>query len=189
MTLLSAKAKAAIAGAVVLVAVAAGAGVTGKILSISHARDVAQLKQQQADERAQWEADKAAITKQAQQDTAAAYARTKAAQDALAALDAEKSQELANAERENNDLRDAVASGDKRVRILAANLAKAQLDSRQQPAGGSGSAGGVGDDQGAELSTEAGRLVLDLRAGIIRKEAQLDYLQNYVLDVVRQCKR
>ncbi|AEY69620.1 Rz protein [Erwinia phage PEp14] len=189
MSLLSAKAKAAIAGGVVLVAVAAGAGVTGKILSITHARDVAQLKQEQADERAQWEADKAAISKKAQQDTDAAYARTKAAQDALAALDAQKSQELADAERENSDLRDAVAAGDKRVRILSANLATAQLTARQHAAGRNPSAGSVGDGAALELSTAAGQRVLDLRAGIIRDNAKIDYLQGYVRDVVRQCKR
>lgn len=186
---LKAKVQAAIVAAVLLLAVGAGAGVTWWITSITHGRDVAQLKQSHADDRAQWEADKAAISKQAQQDTAAAINRMKAAQDALALLDATKSKELADAERENNDLRADVAAGNKRVRVLAANLATAELAARQRATSGGTSASGVGNGAALELSAAAGQRVLDLRAGIIRDHAKIDYLQGYIRDVVKECKR
>lgn len=189
MNTITAKVKAAMAAAVLLVALAIGAVTAWWLTSTRYDADIANLKAQHSREQAQWEADKAAISKKAQQDTDAALNRMKAAQDALASLDAQKSKELADAEAENNSLRNDVASGAKRVRILETNLATAQRAASQHTSGGSASAGCVGDGGGAELSTEAGQLVLDLRAGIIRKEAQLNYLQSYVRDVVRQCKR
>ena len=186
---LKAQVQAAIVAGVLLLAVAAGAGVTWWLTSITHGRDVAQLKQLHSDERAQWEADKAAISRQAQMDTAAALNRTKAAQDALAALDAQKSKELADAEAINNSLRADVAAGNKRVRVLAANLAAADRAARQHASGGNTQSTSVGDGAALELSAAAGQRVLDLRAGIIRDQAKLDTLQAYVREVVKQCKR
>lgn len=183
------KLKAIAAVAAVAIIAAAGAAFSWWVTSTSYDADIATLNQTHADERAQWKTDKAAISNKAQEETAAALQRTKAAQDALAALDAQKSKELADAEHENNALRDDVAAGNKRVRILAANLATANLAARQHAASGNTPATGVGDGTYAELSTEAGQRILDIRAGVIRKEAQLETLQDYVEKVVKQCKR
>ena len=71
-------------------------------------------------------------------------------------------EKLAIAERENAALRYDVATGNKRVRILEANLATANLAARQHAAGGSTSASSVGDGEGAELTAEAGSVVLDI---------------------------
>lgn len=125
-----------------------------------------------------------AITTKAQQDTAEAMTRMKAAQDAAAELDKQKTQELANAQAENDRLRADVAAGTRRVRIAAANLATCQLSASR-----GASTGGVGDGAEVELSNEAGSAILDIRAGIISDQAKLDYLQGYVRDVVKQCKR
>ncbi len=126
----------------------------------------------------------AAITAKTQQDTADAMQRMKDAQASAAALDKKITQDLANAKAENDRLRADVAAGTRRVRIAAANLATCQLS-----AGRGASTGGVGDGTEIELTPAAGQNILDIRAGIISDQAKLDYLQGYVLDVVKQCKR
>lgn len=125
-----------------------------------------------------------AITTKAQQDTAEALNRTKAAQDAAAALDRQKSQDLANAQAENDRLRADVAAGTRRVRIAAANLATCQLATSR-----GASTGSVGYAAEVELTPAAGSNILNIRAGIISDQAKIDYLQGYVRDVVKQCKR
>jgi len=125
-----------------------------------------------------------AITTKAQQDTADAMTRMKAAQEAAANIDQQKSQELANAQAENDALRNAVATGERRVRIAASNLTACQRSASR-----GASTGGVGDAAEIELSRDAGSAILDIRAGIISDQAKLDYLQAYVRDVVKQCKR
>lgn len=137
-----------------------------------------------SDNKAEFDRQLNAITTKAQQDTADAMNRMKAAQDAAAALDHQRSQELANAKAENDRLRADVAAGTRRVRIAAANLATCQLS-----AGRGASTGGVGDGAEIELSPAAGSNILDIRAGIISDQAKLDYLQGYIRDVVKQCKR
>jgi prophage endopeptidase len=47
----------------------------------------------------------------------------------------------------------------------------------------------VGDAATLDLTPDAGQSVLDIRAGIINDDAKLDYLQSYVTDIVKQCKR
>lgn len=150
---------------------------------------ISSLKSAHADEKAKWDRERIAITTKAQQDTAAALERQKQAQDAAARNDYESQRKLANAERENAALRYDVATGNKRVRILEANLATANLAARQHAAGGSTSASSMGDGEGAELTAEAGSIVLDIRAGIQRRETKIEYLQSYINDVVKQCKR
>lgn len=150
---------------------------------------ISTLKTEHADEKATWDREKIAITTKAQQDTAEALERQKQAQAAAAAADKDAQEKLANAERENAALRYDVATGNKRVRILEANLATANLAARQHAAGGSASASSVGDGEGAELTAEAGSIVLDIRAGIQRRETKIEYLQSYINDVVKQCKR
>lgn len=147
------------------------------------------LKSAHADEKAKWDRERIAITTKAQQDTAAALERQKQAQDAAARNDYESQRKLANAERENAALRGDVAAGTKRVSILAEKLATTELAARQHAAGGSTGGGRVGDDVQIDLSPEGGRAVLDLRESTEKDDAVIQYLQNYIKDVVKQCKR
>lgn len=139
-------------------------------------------------EKAAWDREKIAITTKAQQDTAAALASTKRAQESAARADYEAQEKLSNAERENAALRGDVADGTKRVRILAAKLATAELAARQHAAGGGTGSGGMGDDVQIDLSPEGGRAVLDLRESTEKDDAVIKYLQTYIRDVVKQCK-
>lgn len=166
-----------------------GALVAGCVQDLRFTAKIKGIESTHADDRAQWEADRRVISDKAQTDTAAALNRMKTAQDALAALDALKSKELADAQAENNRLRDDVAAGNRRVRILAASLATTQLAASVNAAGGDSGTSGLGDATQVELTAAAGRTVYDIRAGIISDQAKLDYLQSYVRDVVRQCKR
>lgn len=180
----------AIAAAVVVALIAgAGAGIAWWATSTKAAATIAKLNADHAREKAQWDADRLAITTKAQQDTAAANQRTKDAQTAAAQIDAYWTEKFANAQKENDALRRDVATGDKRVRILTANLATAKLAASQHATGGSAGTGSVGDADGIELSPDAGQRVLDIRAGIIKLEAKVSYLQDYARKVVKQCKR
>lgn len=174
---------------ITVLALAAGAAFSWWITSTSYRADIALADKSHADDRAQWEADKAAISKQAQRDTEAALNRTKAANEALAAIDQKHTQELADAKLKNDRLSADVAAGNRRVRILKDNLSTAELAARQHTAGGNTGSASLGDGADAILSATAGSLVLDIRGGIIEKEKQLETLQDYVEKVVRQCKR
>ena len=183
------KVKAVAAVAVVVLIAGTGAGIAWWATSTSYNADMSDLKAAHLKEKGQWDADRLAITTKAQQDTAAALQRTKDAQTAAAALDAEWQEKYDNALKENADLRGDVSSGNRRVRILTANLATAELAARQHAASGNSSTGSVGDAAGVELSAAAGQRVLDIRAGIISDQAKLTYLQGYVRGVVNMCKR
>lgn len=172
-------------GALALVAILAGAGAGWWFTKTAYERDITDLKEELSREREGWLKEKLAVTTKAQQDTDQAIARMKAAQEDLARLDAETQRKLADAEMENETLSRDVASGNRRLRILGAKLAH----SGGNATGGDSAAACMGDGADAELSPEAGRAVFDLRAGIIRKEAQLSALQDYVEKVVKQCKR
>lgn len=182
------KVKALAAVAVVVLIAGAGAGIAWWVTSTSYNADISDLKATHLNEKGQWDADRLAITTKAQQDTAAALQRTKDAQTAAAVLDAEWQEKYDDAVKENADLRDDVSSGNRRVRILTANLATAELAARQHAASGNSSTGSVGDDQGVELSAAGGQRVLDIRTGIQRREAKIEYLQGYIEKVVQQCK-
>lgn len=147
------------------------------------------LNSAHAEEKAKWDRDRMAITTKAQQDTAAALERQKQAQAAAAKNDYESQEKLANAERENAALRSDVAAGTKRVSILAAKLATTELAARQHAAGGSPGGGGVGTDLQIYLSAEGARNVLDLIESTGKDAAVIEYLQNHIKDVVKQCKR
>lgn len=188
MNPITGKAKLALIAGVLAVTAAAGGAFAWWVTSTSYEREVAQLSGKLNEERAQWEADRRAISDKAQQDTAAALKRQQDAQARADELDKHYSQELANAQKDNDALRDDVAAGNKRVRILAANLETARLTAGQHANGSGTSASGVGDGEGAFLSAEAGRNILDIRAGILRREAKIAYLQDYADHVVKQCK-
>lgn len=125
-----------------------------------------------------------AITTAAQQATADAMQRMKDAQAAAAELDRKTTQDLANVKAENDRLRADVAAGTRRVRIAAYNLAACENSASR-----SASTGGVGDGVQIDLSAEGGRAVLDLRESAENDDKVITYLQNYIRDVVKQCKR
>ncbi|EIE0340733.1 lysis protein [Salmonella enterica] len=94
----------------------------------------------------------------------------------VAALDARYTKELADAKAENDALQRRLAAGG-RVRVKG----RCTVPASATPA----STGSVGDAATVELSTDSGRNVLDIRAGIISDQAKLRYLQQYVRE---QCR-
>ncbi|EKL0020667.1 lysis protein [Salmonella enterica] len=93
-----------------------------------------------------------------------------------AALDAKYTKELADAKAENDALQRRLAAGG-RVRVKGRCTVPATTTTA--------SPGSVGDAATVELSTDSGRNVLDIRAGIISDQAKLRYLQQYVRE---QCR-
>ncbi|HEE9994230.1 TPA: lysis protein [Citrobacter braakii] len=91
-----------------------------------------------------------------------------------AALDAKYTKELADANAENDALRKRLDNGG-RVRVQGKCPAQDYTTST----------GGVGDAGTVELADVAGRNVLSIRAGIIRDQKALKYLQDYINT---QCK-
>ncbi len=144
-----------------------------RTLSLS---EVANLKQQQA-------AQLVAINQKARSETLAAIEQMKEAQDRAAQLDEYYSGKLVHVTEENTALRVDIAAGHRRVQIAAANLATCQLSQNRDPR-----ARRVGNGTQVELTAKAGRAIYDIRAGMISDQAKLDYLQQYIRDVVRQCK-
>lgn len=188
MNPLSWKVKAVGAALAVAIIAGGGAGIAWWATSTSYKADIADLKQQHSNDREAWGREKTAITIKAQQDTASALQRTRAAQEAAATADNTSQEKLANAKRENDALRAAVAAGDKRVRILSANLATANLAASQHATSGDPGSSSVGDAVQIEFSAAGQQTVLDLRESTQRDDEVIQYLQNYINDVAKQCK-
>ena len=87
----------------------------------------------------------------------------------VAALDAKYTKELADANAENDALRKRLDNGG-RVRVKGKCPAQDYTTST----------GSVGDAGTVELADVAGRNVLSIRAGIIRDQKALKYLQDYI---------
>ncbi|MDC9588188.1 lysis system i-spanin subunit Rz [Xenorhabdus sp. XENO-10] len=138
--------------------------------------EVANLKQQHA-------AQLIAINQKARSEMLAVIQQMKDAQNRAAQLDEYYSGKLAYATEENAALRADITAGHRRVQIAVANLATCQLTQNRDT-----SARSVGNGTQVELTAKAGRAIYDIRAGIISDQTKLDYLQQYVRDVVRQCK-
>ncbi|WP_374051401.1 lysis system i-spanin subunit Rz [Xenorhabdus taiwanensis] len=138
--------------------------------------EVAGLKQQHA-------AQLTTINQKAHSETLAAIQQMKDAQNRAAQLDEYYAGKLAHVTEENTVLRTDIIAGHRRVQIAAANLATCQLtqnrDTRPRR---------MGDGTQVELTAKAGRAIYDIRTGIIKDQAKLDYLQQYIRDVVQQCK-
>ncbi|EDT7240900.1 TPA: lysis protein [Salmonella enterica] len=94
----------------------------------------------------------------------------------IAALDARYTKELADAKAENDALQRRLATGG-RVRVEGRCSVPTQTETT--------SASRVGNAATVELSPVAGQNVLDIRAGIIRDQEKLKYLQDYIRT---QCK-
>ncbi|KLU16497.1 endopeptidase [Xenorhabdus sp. GDc328] len=138
--------------------------------------EVAGLKQQQA-------AQLAAINQKAYSETLAAIGQMKDAQNRAAQLDEYYSGQLAHVTEKNAALRADIIAGHRRVQIAAANLATCQLTQNRDTG-----TRRLGDGTQVELTANAGHAIYDIRTGIIKDQAKLDYLQQYVRDVVRQCQ-
>src|SRR5476649_2517334 len=161
----------------IIIAALLASGLTWWIEGMRWDKDVAILN----------EAHTATLKKQSDQaviNLTEAQKRTEAAQQALSALDAKHTKELADEQAKNDQLRADVAAGTRRVRIAAANLATCELV-------GNGTAGtsSVGDAAQVELSGAGGQAVLDLRASAIKDDQVIQYLQGYINDVVEKYKR
>ncbi|ADZ41862.1 TPA: lysis protein [Yersinia enterocolitica] len=154
-----------------LISLSVGAGAAWWIEDMRWDTDVADLKLKQG------EALKA-ISDKALADTETHISTMKALQKRLAELDKQHSEDLANAQVENDRMRDDVIAGSRRVRIATANLATCQLTKS-----GDSTTGGVGNGTTVELSQAAGRNIFDIRAGIISDQAKLKYLQDYVRSI------
>ena len=176
-----------VAAIVLAVAVVITGFIVWSITSNSYQNDIAEIEKKHADRIAQYERNIGAIKAKAQEETGGAINRMKDAQNALAALDQQKTKELADAKAENDALMRDVADGTRRVRILQTNLAGCNASAGT--ASRNPSTGSVGDGAAVEVSADFGRDVLNLREGIINDQAKLTYLQTYVRDVVKQCKR
>ncbi|MBD8159216.1 lysis protein [Pantoea agglomerans] len=93
-------------------------------------------------------------------------------QQYLAALDKNHTEALSAAESENDALRRQLAAGTRRMYVHA-----------KCPVSGTGTAAGsgrMGDGAAVELAADSRQNILDIRAGIIRDQEKLKYLQDYV---------
>jgi prophage endopeptidase len=164
-----------IAGAVVVL-LAMGTGFGWALNGWRLEGRVADAKAETADQAALHKADLAAISNAAAQQVTQALAKQQEAQQAVADLDRRHSKELKDAQAENDVLRGKLARGGG-VRV-AANCPANPVS--MPAAAGAASVGHAGT---VELSPEAGRNVLDVRAGIIADQAALKALQQYIREV------
>ena len=93
-------------------------------------------------------------------------------QQKLAALDKTHTEALNAAETENDNLRRQLADGSRRMYVHAKCPATGTR--------GKTGSGGVGDGATVELAADARQNILDIRAGIIRDQQKLKYLQEYI---------
>jgi prophage endopeptidase len=108
-----------------------------------------------------------------------ALAKQQDAEQKLAALDKDATDQKEKANAENETLRRAVADGTRRLRIAGSCSAGGGNVS------GTAGAASMGDTGSVELSAATGRSVLDIRAGIIADQAALRAAQAYIRDVCR----
>ncbi|WP_272693096.1 lysis system i-spanin subunit Rz [Providencia sp. PROV077] len=125
-----------------------------------------------------------AISDEASAATRQAILRMEDAQREKTRLDTYYTQELAREKAQSQALRDDLSTGRRRLQFARADLATCQLTASHHS-----SASAVGDGAEIQFSVEAGLLVEDIRADIKRDQDKLDYLQGYVKDVVKECRR
>jgi prophage endopeptidase len=106
-----------------------------------------------------------------------ALAKQQDAEQKLAALDKDATEQKEKANAENETLRRAVADGTRRLRIAGSCSAS----SGNVP--GTAGTTSVGDAGSVELSRETGQAVLDLRRDLISDQAALRAAQTYIRDV------
>lgn len=124
--------------------------------------------------------DLAAISNAANAQTRHALEKQQAAEQARADLDAKATQEKANDLAENERLRRAADDSARRLRIAGS----CRADSGNVPS--STRATSLGNAGTVELTSIAGRVVFDIRAGIIADQAALRALQRHVREFCPQ---
>ena len=110
-------------------------------------------------------------------------AKQQDAEQKLAALDKDATEQKEKANAENESLRRAVADGTRRLRIAGSCSA----GSGNVPS--TATAAGLGDAGSVELSRETGQAVLDLRRDLISDQAALKAAQSYIKYVCLQADR
>ncbi|MGC4800153.1 lysis system i-spanin subunit Rz [Providencia huaxiensis] len=150
----------------------------GAVLARYHYNGIIQAKQSQYDKNLKAISDEAAAA------TQQANARMQQAQREKQRLDERYAKELSDAKKESKALRDDLSAGRRRLQFAKADLATCQLTASH-----SSGTRTVGDGAEIRFSVEAGLLVEDIRAGIQLDQAKLDYLQDYVTNVVNECRR
>lgn len=111
-------------------------------------------------------------------ELARATRRAESLQQQIAQIDEQHTQELSRAQQDNNELRDAVDAGVKRLRILARRPASCPA----VPATPGGT--GVGDGEAVELAGSAERAYHRLRDGITADTAKLAACQQILRQVI-----
>ena len=125
------------------------------------------------------QSDLSAIANAASTQVRQSLDKQQAAEQARADLDARTTKEKAHALAENERLRADVAAGDRRLRIAG----RCSADSSNLP--DITRATSLDDGGTVELAGAAGRTVFDIRAGVIKDQAALKGLQQYVREVCR----
>ncbi len=130
--------------------------------------DVASVRQQNAE-------DMKAVSDAAAKQLADERAKSQALQTQLATLDTKYTQDLANAQADNDRLRANVTTGTRKLYVKG----KCPNPGSSVNVSKTATSGSLGDDSRVELSNDTGSNVLDIRAGIISDQAKLKYLQDY----------
>ncbi|MDX6915654.1 lysis system i-spanin subunit Rz [Pectobacterium carotovorum] len=163
-----------LATGVLVAGIIAGGAFCWWITSTSYDADIATLKSEHA-------LVLKSVSDRAAADSEAARSREHSFQQQIAALDAEHAKERENAKRENERLRADIVSGKRRVQFASAALATCELSS-----GTVRSASSMGNAAAVQLSTTAGRNILDIRAGIKDDKEKLIYLHRYIRELEMQ---
>jgi prophage endopeptidase len=125
------------------------------------------------------QADIALIANAGADQARKALARQQDAEQRLAALDKDATEQKEKANAGNESLRRAVADGTRRLRIAGSCSASGGNVS------GTASPAGLGDAGSVELSAAVGQSVLDIRAGIVADQAALRAARSYINSVCR----
>ncbi|WP_322037998.1 lysis protein [Burkholderia cenocepacia] len=158
---------------------ATGGIATHKVDAAHYGAQIQEGKIRLANEQAAHAADLKAVSDAAAKAASAALIAQQNMQHQLAALDARHSQEMKNAQAENDRLRHAVDDG--RVRLRIAVQAARAAGGNAVP-GGAG-APGVDDGTPAELAPSARRAYFALRDALTKAQGQIEALQDYVRNV------
>ncbi len=168
--------RAAVIAVIAVVLLAIGTGIGWSLNGLRLSGQVSDAKTETANERTAHQADLATISNAAAQQVREALAKQQDAQQKVADLDRKHTKELKDAQAENDVLRGKLERGGG-VRVAA--------NCPANPVSVPAATGPASVDHAGtvELSPEAGRNVLDVRAGIIADQAALRALQQYVWEV------
>lgn len=155
-------------GIVLLLGALLGAWASWWVTDKKFTADIATLNKQHSDVLK-------AISDEANKQTTVTLQKQQSFAKTVSASDQKNTQELNDALAKNQALRDDIITGNQRLRFANAKLATCQLaaDTAKR-------ASSLDNAASVELSTEAGRNILDIRAGIISDQQKLKALQDYI---------